>query len=235
MIERSHAAPEGVTVRLLRVGNHRETIMKPFANLVSKRHLFSLGAVALVLILTGAPSFAASVTYNYTLASPFNTINLAEPSLLPVVNTSNFITASVTFNQALAANSTYTAADISSWTISEGITPITSALTNCSDYNLDGCALSFTTNGSAQISSWDFEVFYNPTVLNQHSLGTASGIFDYSTYNRLVGQITTENSGYTGVPTGVWVASPVPLPAAAWLLLSGLGGLGAMRRKRKAI
>lgn len=33
---------------------------------------------------------------------------------------------------------------------------------------------------------------------------------------------------------GTWVVAPVPLPAAAWLLLGGLGALGAGARKRRA-
>jgi hypothetical protein len=37
-----------------------------------------------------------------------------------------------------------------------------------------------------------------------------------------------------GFATYTGIADPVPLPAAAWLLLSGLGGLGALARRRKA-
>jgi hypothetical protein len=52
-------------------------------------------------------------------------------------------------------------------------------------------------------------------------------------YELIITGTTTGVSG--GAYAGVVAASPVPLPAAAWLLLSGLVGVGAMARRRRTV
>jgi len=58
----------------------------------------------------------------------------------------------------------------------------------------------------------------NNATLSQFSVAGINGAFKSAN-----GKI-----GSPGIDTAV---TPVPLPAAAWLLLSGLGGLGAFRRR----
>jgi hypothetical protein len=49
------------------------------------------------------------------------------------------------------------------------------------------------------------------------------------------GQYSVESLTAPTTPLGIKVTeTPVPLPAAAWLLLSGFGGLSALARKRRA-
>ena len=51
---------------------------------------------------------------------------------------------------------------------------------------------------------------------------------------RLVDTSSYPASGSGGWDIGAVRVSPVPLPAAGFLLLAGLGGLGALRRKKKS-
>ena len=47
-----------------------------------------------------------------------------------------------------------------------------------------------------------------------------------------LGEEVDLNGARFGVATTT--ASPVPLPAAGWMLIAGLGGLGLMRRRKRA-
>jgi hypothetical protein len=63
--------------------------------------------------------------------------------------------------------------------------------------------------------------------------GTAAALaFAYAGTN---GQYNLESASAPTTPFGIQLtqASPVPLPASAWLLLSGIGGVGVMARRRR--
>ncbi|MFN7225534.1 MAG: VPLPA-CTERM sorting domain-containing protein [Paracoccaceae bacterium] len=85
-------------------------------------------------------------------------------------------------------------------------------------------------------------VWLNGTFLGGHLRpgGVEAGEFQLSLGDLAAGtnylQILREDhggvTGYSVLVTGE--PSPVPLPAAGWLLMAGVGGLAAMRRRRKA-
>lgn len=57
---------------------------------------------------------------------------------------------------------------------------------------------------------------------------------DFAASNADCGGISHFKHVGDGTPTGDDVTTPVPLPAAGWMLLAGLGLLGAMRRRHRA-
>jgi hypothetical protein len=91
----------------------------------------------------------------------------------------------------------------------------------------------YSTAGGNSFSNWLMDGTNTSNFSNFITFGytyTASGI---TLFTGGLGYGTVNNVDYND-PLVSGTATPVPLPASAWLLLSGLVGVGAMARKRLA-
>lgn len=86
-------------------------------------------------------------------------------------------------------------------------------------------------DGSSPYNDW---LYTTPLTLG-------NGTWDFFTgtsccIDTMTQKLTVTLTGIVSVPpgTGPGPTSPVPLPAAGWMLLAGIGGLAAMKRRKKA-
>ncbi len=169
-------------------------------------------------------------------AAPFHmdytgTVTSVGASLSGLVSAGDGITIRVTVDNGgnSAASQTWTIAD----TVSAVVTAGSYVGTWIADFYTPAAGFATDAAGILTSASW-FGTFNSPSSVD--NLGTGARLYN--------GNVQASNGDYFGYTPSLgtvapWSnpvaqAAPIPLPAAGWMLLAGLGGLAALRRRKAA-
>jgi hypothetical protein len=195
-------------------------------NIMKKSLRHALVATSIAVVLPVAAQ-AVPVELTYT-----GQVTFVEASLTGLVSVGDTFSIAVVVDNGGATTISQT------WSIADTISAVVTAGTYVGNWTADfytSSSTGFTTDatGALTIASW-FGTFDSPSSID--SLGTGARLFngsveasngDFFNYSPLLG-----NPANWTDP--VIVGAPVPLPAAGWLMLAGLGGLAALRRAKRA-
>ena len=201
---------------------------------------FSLGVAD-----AGGNPDAANLTFNdfnsalgtLTGVTVQYTVNAGAYDVLAFLNTaakpSQTFTAGSVTGESLTLTSTANGVNLSNTASFANITGATGTITSSLYSLLDGTASTsaVTTSGAASnISSFI-------GTGSQTLVAEVDGATQSATFNSYGGTVFVGHDGFgagTATVTYTYTPNPVPLPASAWLMLSGIAGLGAMIRRRCA-
>ncbi|MES9968974.1 MAG: hypothetical protein ABW092_03010 [Candidatus Thiodiazotropha sp.] len=177
-----------------------------------------------ILLFVASTAVNSAVVYSYT----GNNYDQLEPSAF-YFNDSMNLTGEVTFENALAPNLTNSSEAYNSYSFFNGRFTL-------DDTNSRLVRMELSTDSAGDIIGWDI-LAYQDSNHEQQSGFLLGGEFhttttgDVGIVSSLVYSAQLE-SAVANVP-GVWSQRPVPIPAAAWLFISGfIGLLGLNYHKR---